>query len=228
MRTLAATLGASVLLLFIVGCTSFDALDVTGPDRIIGSGRYVTEGRPVQGFTSLSISAGAKATVTLGGVESLEITAEDNIIPLIESTVVNGQLILGLRSNAGSLTTHSISYRIGMRDITSIVGSSAAQIEIHGIETPALFLDLSSAAAFTGSGRVDRLDMNLSSAARVHAAALASRVAIARLSSASGSLVRVSDSLTGSASSAAVLEYVGDPFVQVQTSSGATVRRVGP
>jgi hypothetical protein len=227
MRTLAATLGASVLLFFSVGCENVPTFDVNGPTTI-GSGRFITVTRPVQGFSGISVSSAARAIVTQGAVESLEITAEDNIVPFIESTVVNGELVLGLRANAGSLTTGAIVFRVGLRELRVVRGSAAAQIEIDGLDTPHLVLDLSSAAGFSASGFVDRFEFDLSSASRLQGARLASRVATGRLSSASNGLLRVRDSLTAAASSAAVLDYFGDPLAFVQASSGGVVRRVGP
>jgi hypothetical protein len=227
MRTPAATL-ASVLVLLTLGCDDFNALDINGPSRTIGSGRFITVTRPVQGFTRISISAGARAVVTQGGIESLEITAEDNIVPLLESTVSNGQLTLGLTANSGSITSGAIIYRIGVRELRAVTGSAAAQIEVNRLDTPFLVLELSSAATFTAAGTVDRFDFDLSSASRLHGGALATRIAFARLSSASSALVRVIDALVANANSGATLEYSGDPLVQLQTSSGATVRRVGP
>ena len=45
---------------------------------------------------------------------------------------------------------------------------------------------------------------------------------------ASTALLRVLESLIGSASGASLLEFLGDPFVEVQTSGASLVRRAGP
>lgn len=78
MRVHAAVIGAS--LRAAGGCADSKWFERTAPTAVIaGSGRFVSESRPVQGFTSITVAAGGRLLVTVGGGESLEITAEDNI-----------------------------------------------------------------------------------------------------------------------------------------------------
>src|SRR4026207_978239 len=63
-------------------CSHFhDDIYPTAPTSapVVGSGRVVTEVRPVSGFTAIAVSGAIQAVVTPGGNDSLEITAEDNI-----------------------------------------------------------------------------------------------------------------------------------------------------
>ena len=59
-----------------------------GPDNMVrGSGNVIDETREVSGFDFVSISNSGQATISVGDTESLVITAEDNILPLIQSNV---------------------------------------------------------------------------------------------------------------------------------------------
>ncbi len=52
-----------------------DAASSTGPSAIlVGSGRLITEERPVNGFTSIAVSGAVRAVVTVGDPESLQIS----------------------------------------------------------------------------------------------------------------------------------------------------------
>jgi hypothetical protein len=75
-------------------------------DSIWGSGHLVTESRQVSGFDSVLLSGAGELILDQTGVESLTITAEDNIIGELTSDVVGGQLILGTRPGV-SISTNS-------------------------------------------------------------------------------------------------------------------------
>jgi hypothetical protein len=194
---------------------------------IVGSGQFVTDARPVGGFDTIRIQNGGRAIVSRSDVESLNVVAEDNIVPLIESRVVDGTLTVTFRAGAGSVSTRGMTYHIGMRSMRGLIGEAGSSIEARGIDTGNLEVHLSAGSTFIGSGTTDRLALELSAGSSADAAALRSRVATATLSSGSTAVVRVSDSLSVIASGGSQLEYLGNPSVQVQTSSGSTVRRAG-
>jgi hypothetical protein len=199
------------------------------PVMIVGSGRVITEQRPVSGFTSIAVSAGIQAVVTLGGNESLEITAEDNIAPIVDAVISDGRLTIGFRPGSmGIRTSVGVACRIGARALRRIEGSGASRIQMDGIDARELSVELSGAASFAGSGSVDRLRMDLSGASHVTAPSLRARDADAALSGASVTQLRVVDALAVRASGLSLLEYFGDPTVQADTSGGSVVRRVGP
>jgi hypothetical protein len=212
----------------IAGCDDEPHLrSITGPNVVVGSGQFVTDSRPVGGFDTITIQNGGRAIVTRSDVASLNVTAEDNILPLIESRVVDGRLAVTFRAGAGSVSTRGMTYHIGMRSMRGFNADAGSVIEAHGIETDYLEVHLSAGSTFIGSGTTDRLDLELSAGSSVNAGALRSRVTTATLSAGSTALVRVSDSLSVVASGGSQLEYLGNPVVQVQTSAGSTVRRAG-
>ena len=225
----AASIGVTLVAAVVGGCELVHDHSITAPSLAgtVGSGRFVADSRPVRDFDAITVVAGGRAIVTRSEVESLEITAEDNVLPLIESTVVNGTLTLGFRPGAGSLSTRGVTYRIGMRSMRGFNAAAGSSIEVHGIDTAGLEVRLSAGSTFIGSGTADRLGLELSAGSRVNAPDLRSRVTTATLSAGSTALVRVSDSLSVSASAGSQLEYLGNPAVQAQTSAGSTVRRAG-
>ena len=56
-------------------------------ETLAGSGRLVTETRAVSGFTGISLAMPGHVEVTQGDTESLTVTADDNVLPLIETVV---------------------------------------------------------------------------------------------------------------------------------------------
>jgi Putative auto-transporter adhesin, head GIN domain len=206
-----------------------DGASSTGPSGIlVGSGRLITEERPVNGFRSIAVSGAVRAVVTVGGTESLQITAEDNIAPVVEVVVAGGRLTIGIRPGTPGISSSlGVECRIGARTIRDIEMSGASRIEVDGIDAPELSIRLSGASSFTGSGSVDRLRMELSGASRFTAPSLRALATDSTLPGASVALVRVADALTVHASGASVFEYLGDPALQTDASGASVVRRVG-
>jgi hypothetical protein len=228
MRAIAVGIAVALVAAGVSGCSDEPHLrSVTGPNVIVGSGQFVTDSRAVGSFDTVVIMNGGRAIVTRSDAGSLNVTAEDNILPLIESRVVDGTLTVTFRAGAGSVSTRGMRYHIGMRSMRRFNAEAGSSIEAHGIDTADLDVRLSAGATFIGSGTVDRLGLDLSAGSQVNAPALRSRMTTATLSAGSTALVRVSDSLVVNASAGSQLEYLGNPAVQAQTSAGSTVRRAG-
>jgi len=211
-------------------CSHFrDDLNPAAPTSatVVGSGRVITEVRPVSRFTAIAVN-GAIQAVVMPGNESLEITAEDNIAPLVETLVTGGRLTVGLRPGTPSFSTAiGVVCRIGSRTLRDIQLAGASRVQMDDIEAQEFSVSLAGASAFFGSGTVEQLRMDVSGASRFTAPSLRARTADATLSGASAALVRVIDALVVRVSGASFFEYFGDPVVHADTSGASLVRRVG-
>jgi putative autotransporter adhesin-like protein len=225
-----ATLLASGL---AAGCSNYHGDYHTMPGTeptavVIGSGRFVSETRPIANVATIAVSGAIRLQVEHTGEQSLTITAEDNLLPLLESVVANDRLSLGWKPGIGSVQSHGVDVRVGVPEVRGIDASGACSVDGVDFHGGDFRITLSGASQFTGTGTVDRLDADLSGASRMTAPALTARIANVTLSGASTALLRVTGSLFGSATGASLLEFLGDPIVQVETSGTSVVRRAGP
>lgn len=78
-----------ISLFLITSCSIFNLL---GYETIRGSGDIVTENRNVSNFDSVDVCCGMELYLTQNGAESLQIEADDNILPEIETRVVDQKL----------------------------------------------------------------------------------------------------------------------------------------
>ena len=218
-------LPVSVALLLLWGC---DGWDHDRCSNVVGSGSLVTESRPVEGFDAVEVSAAAHLIVERTGVESLDVTAEGNLLPLVRSEVRNGRLILGLEPHVGVTGSQGVLFRLTVRELAEVEASGASRVEIRGVDAPELALRFSGASSVSARGHVERTRVDLVGASHCEAPELKSRVLRANVSGASYALVRASDTLAVNASGASVLEYLGDPHLEATVSGGSLVRRVGP
>src|SRR4051794_35860681 len=84
---------AIVLLAFIsIGC--MDSFN-----RVKGSGVSKTETRTVGEFHAIRLNGAADLNITIGQQPSLTVTADDNVLPIIETDVHDGTLVIGNRDS---------------------------------------------------------------------------------------------------------------------------------
>ncbi|MGB5653879.1 MAG: head GIN domain-containing protein [Robiginitalea sp.] len=77
-------------------CVILMALTACTKDTIEGSGTPTSEIRDVASFSKVSSEGVFEVTITQGDVQSVEITADDNIIRRVKTEVVNNELRLYL------------------------------------------------------------------------------------------------------------------------------------
>lgn len=75
---------------------------------VVGSGRVATENRPVAGFDAIALRGSITLVLRQGEREALELSADDNLLPLVETRVVGRTLEIGPAPNAGWRTRNDI------------------------------------------------------------------------------------------------------------------------
>jgi len=193
---------------------------------VIGSGVVASESRAVTSFSAVTVIGPFRVSLRPAATTSLELTAEDNVLPLIRTEVRGDRLHVFLVE--GSLTmTHEMAVRIASPELRAIDGAAAAHIEALGFTVDALDTRLGDASSLVVAGRADRHDLHLAGASRCRAEELRSRFVNAELSGASNAIVSVSDTLYVRASGASTLEYIGDPALTLDVSGLSVVRPAG-
>ncbi len=92
---LKAVKSACLLVLFVLlGCDSDDSQSTVKGNCIRGTGPTVTESRTLSNFHSINSTIVADIFLTQGPQEDIVIQAQQNILPLLETTVINQELIL--------------------------------------------------------------------------------------------------------------------------------------
>src|SRR5688572_24579099 len=89
-----------------------------GLKTVEGSGNVVVEQREVSGFSAVSMSGFGELIIQQTGKESLSITADDNLLPLLTSKVQGNQLVLG--ADAILNPTQPVVYRLEVGQLNSI------------------------------------------------------------------------------------------------------------
>ena len=112
--------------------------------EVIGSGHVVSETRAVSGFHGVVLEGSGDVVVTQGDTEGLVIDAEDNILPLIESTVgADSILHLGMKPHAGSVSTHKpVLYKLAVKTLDKMAVAGSGGIRAASLSSGHLQIDL--------------------------------------------------------------------------------------
>jgi hypothetical protein len=186
-----------------------------------GSGQLASESRPVTGFTKVELSGTGELTIEKTGTESLAISAEDNLLPLLTSEVSGDTLVLGTKRNTEIVTTKPINYALTVKDLTGLTLSGSGNIRLSNLSTTRLTTKISGSGTITASGTADDQDLDISGSGRYQADQLASKTVSAGISGSGTASVLVSDALDVRISGSGTLTYTGDPTRVTQDVSGS-------
>jgi hypothetical protein len=140
-----------------------------GP-TLIGSGVVRTEARPISGVHAVRLSGGGDLDIRQGPAESLSIEAEDNILPVIETTMNRDTLVIGTRWGTGELRANTLRYHLVVPDLRAVDLAGTGNIAIG----PLTATDLSAIISGSGSLSIKQLQcrslrVDLNGSGNVHA-----------------------------------------------------------
>lgn len=174
-----------------------------------GNGKIKYANRSVSDFKKIDIGGAFTVNVKVGSSPSLKIQAEENLIPLIKTTVRGDKLIIDTKKNISP--RKEIVINITTNYLESIECSGANDINVSGISSDNFDVELSGAGSIDLQGDAKVVHAELSGAGNINAENLkASRVYIS-VSGAASARVYAKDYLDASVSGVGSIDYYGDP-----------------
>jgi hypothetical protein len=199
----------AVLLALFTGCV-FNL----GGRGVRGSGTVKTESRSVIGFSSIAFNSEGKVTVQQTGKESLTISAEENLLPLLDTHVTNHILSISTVNNTDINPTKSIEFAIEVKSLEGFNMTGVGHIEAKGIQGKNLKIALTGAGDMSIEGSADSLDLNLEGVGNYDGESLKTKQAKVHSEGVGSAVLDVSDQLDVSVSGIGAVEYIGSPKVQ--------------
>jgi len=209
-----------------------------------GSGNAKTEVRNPPAFTAVSVAGAIDADIAIGPESRVEITGDDNIVPLITTEVRGDRLEIGSRKTFRT-RVHLVA-KITVPRLTGIALTGSGDITAHGVQTERLEVNLSGsgtihadrvqadrlAVDLSGSGtiRVDgtahEAQIELIGSGTVALEQLAAERATVSLSGSGDIAVAASRALDVSITGSGDVTYRGDPELKKKiTGSGSVSKR---
>jgi hypothetical protein len=185
-----------------------------GINGVKGSGIVKTESIEVAGFSSVSFKSVGKVIVQQTGKESLMISAEDNILPLLESRVADNILYLTIAKDGKMNPTKPIEFVVQVKSLESLNTDGVGSIEARGIQGKRLAVAMDGVGEVVIAGSANALDLSLSGVGSFQGEAFQTKQATVRNSGVGSAVVNVSEQLDADLSGMGSIEYVGSPQVR--------------
>jgi hypothetical protein len=209
-----------------------------------GSGKQASETRKVADFSKLSISGGFKITLKQDSSNTLNITADDNLLKYIKTEITGSRLKIYTRKNI--CNSGEMTIIIGVKNLEEIKGSGAIELESDGkIKTQDLRFKLSGATKITmdltaanvnasGSGATEfnlkgqasSMSVDLSGSGKVHALDFVVGDCTISSSGVGESEVNVLKTLAIHSSGASSVKYKGNPSITNDKSGASSVEKI--
>lgn len=113
-------------------------------DTVRGSGKAASEQRNVAEFQAIGLSGSMDLTVRQGATQSVQVEADDNLLPLLETVVETGSngATLQVRWAKGkSLYTRSkVHVTVVVPKLTALAASGSGDLKVEAFNTPVLKL----------------------------------------------------------------------------------------
>lgn len=192
-------------------------------NEVAGSGKRQREKREVATFTSISTEGAYQIEVVSQKGLSLEIEADDNILPLIKTEVSNG--VLHIKATRGFSISNHIVVKIGAPNIDGISASGAGTIEISDLKNDRFEIDSNGAPSITVSGETGTLDIESNGAGKIDAHKLRATSGTVEANGVAKIEVNASDELNVTVSGPASVIYSGDPKLNKKVNGPGSVER---
>jgi hypothetical protein len=200
-----------VLLIFgsLVLSSCFLIPDV--PARVHGSGNVTSETRDATGFTSISVEGSANVNVAFGTKESVTITAEDNIAPLIETNVQNHQLVIKTKPQMSYSTNRPVIIDVTMVSLDSVSIGGSGNIDVPELTADAFKAEITGSGNITVRGTANSVNLTVSGSGNLYCDQLKAKTAVATLTGSGNITIYASDSLEATLSGSGSIRYSGNP-----------------
>ena len=222
---------------------------VTGKS-ITPSDVIISETRNVSDFTEIEMSTLGNIDLSQGSSESVTVTGNDNLVPLITTDVRDGVLYID-STKEFNITAFSsdieLTYTIVVKDLSSLNLSGLGQVRMDSLTAPKFTLDISGGGdvkisqlttdelslTLSGAGTVElageakQATIELSGAGEVKAADLKIQTASVKLPGLGSATLWVTDQLNGEISGAGSVSYYGNPQTDVSSSGLGEFKPLG-
>lgn len=215
-------------------------------ETVEGSGTAATEDRAIGEVTEVELAGTGNLVITVGEVPSLTVTADDNILPLIETETTGRKLTLSIHSGYTIRTKTPITYTLTVAKLTklSVSGSGSAKVanltgdtlsvrvsgsgkaNLNGIECHTLNLNLSGSGTAVVSGTAEKVISRVSGSGEIDAGSLKAKAGEVQVSGSGNVSVWTTDQLKLRVSGSGQVTYKGTPQLEQKITGSGRVKPI--
>lgn len=215
-----------------------------------GSGKMVSEDRPVDSFSQLHINGDIQVKIAKGDTESVSITAEDNVVPDVKTLEDNDALTVTYAVSRLNLLqarpTKDIVVTVVVKNLKNITVDGAAtltckvvpsaDLEVShngsgniniGLNPKKLTITVTGEGSATMNGSADSIKATVSGSGSLNIKNLSSPKVSVATSGSGDIMTQVTDTLTATISGSGSISYSGNPkTVNKKISGSGTLKKL--
>lgn len=231
----------ALLMLYVQAAS---AIDLSGIWPTTGAGEVVKDTRNVGRFNALKLSTGARVIIQQGDRYSVAVQAEQNVVPLVDTYVEDGVLVVEDNRRFKSSNAEVV---ITLRHVTSIGTTGSVAVTAQGLSAPHLSVSMGGSSALTlksvsigklraalgGSsalkvgGVADDFSSELGGSSALQASELEANAISVSSGGSAHATVWAKQSLRLSVGGSSGVSYYGDVHPMLATSGSAIVKSLG-
>ena len=215
--------------------------------KVVGEGQVQTETRNITGFSGVSASIGGKIYYKIDPVYKVEITAQPNILDVIETPLSNGHLVVKIRNGVRVKSNEEIIVNIsaptadylhlsGTGDLMVTGNLIAANLDMGisgtgNITVPSVTITDKLHANISGSGNITvqsgvakNEDLRISGSGKLFIDGVVAEKATTTISGSGDMQVNLSQALDATISGSGSVYYRGHPLITTQISGSGKVK----
>lgn len=200
----------------LVGCSSVIA-------QILGSGKVKAESRKTADFRRIEVAGACDLDVVAGKALSVRVEADDNLLPLITTTVDHGRLVI--KTEGSFSTKRGVKAFVTVPHLEGVSVSGSGSAVIKGLAGPTFAVAISGSGSAKPEGRADSFDVSITGSGSVNAYGLDAKRARASISGSGDVEVRAENKLDVSIAGSGSVRYKGSARVTKAVAGSGIVTR---
>lgn len=236
---------AGVLCLAI---TPVHAADWFGNKTVTGSGKPSSAKRELAPFNSIAVDLHGKIELIQGNTEGVVVEADDNLLPLIETVVSNGQLRIGTVKGMNLPGSAKIQVTVYARNVDTLSLSGSADltaarlstsklagniagsgsIKIKDLQSDNLTVSIAGSGSFEAQGIAKTMKVNIAGSGDVNTAKLSTQDAKVSIAGSGDATLWVRQALSVSIAGSGDVRYYGEGTLRNASTMGSgSVKQLG-
>jgi Putative auto-transporter adhesin, head GIN domain len=199
-----------------LGLMSFNGCNFIG---IHGSGVAKTESRAVTSFSKIELAGSPDVEVTIGPATSVSVTADDNLLPIIETKVEGDTLKIGSKQSYNTTLGVKVKITVPALDGASVSGSG--DIHVKGLKAADLEAGVTGSGDVTLTGVADRLHAQITGSGDLRAGDFAAKSVRVTVTGSGDATVQATEELDASVTGSGDVHYSGHPSKVRKTVTGS-------
>lgn len=188
------------------------------PVGIQGSGVSKTETRTVGEFHAVSHNVVGEVTIQIGQPPSVQVTFDDNLLEILETSVVDGELRIDCNENYSSQV--GLKIQITAPSLDELKLTSVGSMEVTGFAGESLTVNQSGVGSLKVEGKAKSVDLKVSGVGSADLKGLEAETVKVVVSGVGEASVFASESVDASTSGIGEITVHGNPKEQKTKSSG--------